>query len=120
MVYAYALDHVGGGFTRIATIATGFPAVMDLQFDRDLNDLWAVCDDTCQGRSVVLRIDATGKFTVARRFERPAGMPNLNNEGFAIAPAALCSGGTKPVFWADDSETNGHAIRSGTLTCSPF
>src|SRR5262249_49551939 len=39
-VYGYALDHVGGGFTRIATITTGFPSVMDLQFDRDLNDLW--------------------------------------------------------------------------------
>jgi len=120
MVYAYALDHVAGGFTRTATIATGLAGVMDLQFDRDLNDLWAVCDDTCQGRSVILRTDTTGRFTVARRFERPAGMPNLNNEGFAIAPATQCIGNTKPVFWADDSETDGHAIRSGTLTCSAF
>jgi uncharacterized protein (TIGR03437 family) len=120
MVYAYALDDVSSGFARIATITTGLAGVMDLQFDRDLNDLWAVCDDTCQGRSVVLRIDGTGKFTVARRFERPAGMPNLNNEGFAIAPATQCSGGSKPVFWADDSETDGHAVRSGTLTCSAF
>lgn len=121
VVYAYALDHsVRGGFTRIATIITGFPSVMELQFDRDLNDLWAICDDTCQGRSVVLRIDSAGKFTVAYRLERPAGMPNLNNEGFGIAPAALCSGGTRPVYWIDDSETDGHAIRTGTLTCTAF
>jgi hypothetical protein len=121
MAYAYALDEAGTRFTRIATITTGLAGVMDLQFDRDLNDLWAVCDDTCQGRSVVLRIDATtGKFTVARRFERPTGMPNLNNEGFAIAPATQCTGNTKPVFWADDGETDGHSIRSGTLNCSPF
>jgi len=120
IIYAYVLDHVSNGFVRIATITSGLAGVMDLQFDRDLNDLWAVCDDTCQGRSVVLRIDTTGKFTVARRFERPAGMPNLNNEGFAIAPATLCVGNTKPVFWSDDSETDGHAIRSGTLTCSVF
>ena len=93
---------------------------MDLQFDRDLNDLWAVCDNGCEGRSVVLRIDTTGKFTVARRFERPTGMPNLNNEGFAIAPASLCVSNTKPVFWADDSETDGQAIRRGTLPCSAF
>ena len=120
VVHGYALDQGGTTFTRLATIATGLAGVMDLQFDRDLNDFWAVCDDTCQGRSVVLRIDTTGKFNVARRFERPAGMPNFNNEGFAIAPAALFSGGFKPVFWADDTEDDGHAIRSGTLTCSPF
>ena len=50
-IYAYALDHVGGGFTRIATIASGFPGVMDLQFDRELNDLWAICDDTLPGHA---------------------------------------------------------------------
>jgi len=104
-VYAYALDHSNNLFTRIATIITGQTGVMDLQFDRETNDLWAVCDNTCQGRSVILRIDASGRFTVARRYERPTGMPNLNNEGFAVAPAALCSGGVKPVFWADDGET---------------
>ena len=120
-IYAYALDQAGTTFTRIATISSGFPGVMDLQFDSDLGDFWAVCDDTCQGRSVVLRIDSTtGKFVVARRFERPTGMGNFNNEGFAIAPAALCVGGNKPVFWSDDSNTDGHAIRSGTLTCSAF
>jgi phosphodiesterase/alkaline phosphatase D-like protein len=120
MVYAYALDQGGTTYTKLATISTGFPAVMDLSFDRDSTELWAVCDDTCQGRTVVLRIDATGRFTVARRYERPAGMPNYNNEGFGIAPAALCSGGTKPVFWADDTEDNGQSLRSGTLTCSPL
>ncbi|MEO5926361.1 MAG: lamin tail domain-containing protein [Bryobacteraceae bacterium] len=121
LIYAYALDQAGTVFTRIATITSGFAGVMDLQFDSDLGDFWAICDDTCQGRSVVLRIDpATGKFIVARRFERPTGMPNLNNEGFAIAPASLCVGGNKPVFWSDDSNTDGHAIRSGSLSCSTF
>lgn len=118
LVYAYALDLQGNSFTRLATISTGLAGVMELQFDRDLNDLWAVCDDTCQGRSVILRIDGSGKFNVARRFERPAGMPNLNNEGFAIAPAALCVANLKPVFWADDGETGGQASRRGTLSCS--
>jgi len=119
VVYAYALDHVGGGFTRVATIASGLAGVMDLQFDRDLNDLWAVCDDTCLGRSAVLRIDpVSGKFGVSFLFDRPGSMPNLNNEGFAIAAATECVGNRKPVFWADDSETSGHAIRSGTLPCT--
>ncbi len=69
---------------------------------------------------MVLRIDTTGKFNVARRFERLAGMPNLNNEGFAIAPAAQCVNNLKPVFWADDTEDNGDAIRRGSLSCTAF
>lgn len=119
IVYGYVLDQSGSGFTRIVTITTGFTGVMDLRWDRDLYELWAVCDDTCQGRSAVLRIQ-NGKFTVAFRFERPTGMPNINNEGFAIAPVAQCVNGLKPVFWSDDSNTDGHAIREGTLSCLPY
>ena len=40
-------------------------------------------------------------------------MPNLNNEGFAIAPQSECVDGHKPVFWSDDNNTDGHALRSG-------
>jgi hypothetical protein len=93
---------------------------MDLHFDRETNDLWAICDDTCQGRSVVLRLGADGKFAAARFFERPASASNLNNEGFAVAPLAECVNTRRPVFWADDSETGGHSIRKGTLTCAAF
>jgi hypothetical protein len=122
-IYVYALNHANGTFTRIATIASGFPGVMDLHFDRELgmNNLWAVCDDTCSGRSAVLHIGVgTGKFVVTQTFDRPAGMPNLNNEGFAIAPLMECVADQRPAFWADDSETGGHAVRKSTLTCTPF
>ena len=118
MIYAYALDHLGGGFTRIAAIASGFPAIMDLQFDRELNNLWAVCDNTCDGRTSVLRVDSTtGRFVITQLFERPTGMPNLNNEGFGFVPLSECNANVRFAFWADDGETNGHAIRRGTLTC---
>jgi hypothetical protein len=117
-IYAYALNHSTGGFTRIATIASSFTGVMDLRFDRDTNDLWAVCDDTCQGRSAVLRIDGTGRFIVQSVFERPGQMPNLNNEGFTIAPVTECVNNRRQAFWSDDSETGGHAIRRGTVTCA--
>ena len=121
-IYAYALDQTpgSGAFNRIATISTGFPGVMDLQFDRYLSDFWAICDDTCQGRSVVMRIDGTGRFVVAGAFQRPGAMPNLNNEGFAITPEDECVSGFRPVFWSDDSATDGHALRGGTLSCSPI
>ena len=55
---------------------------------------------------------------VARVFDRPAAMPNINNEGFAVTPQAECSGGSRPVFWADDSNTGGHAIRAGAMLCT--
>ena len=45
-IYAYALNHATSAFVRIATVTTGLAGVMDLQFDRETNDLWAVCDDT--------------------------------------------------------------------------
>jgi hypothetical protein len=99
---------------------------MELAFDAELGQLWAICDDTCNGRSAVLRVDTQpgsptrGRFVIAQRFERPAGMPNLNNEGFTVAPLAECVGGRRPALWADDSETGGIAIRRGTVTCTPF
>lgn len=114
-VYAYVLID-DGSFTRIATIDSGFPSVMALEFDGGLGELWAVCDDGCQGRSAVLTVDG-GAFTVAESFERPAGMDNLNNEGFAIAPLAECSADVRPAIWADDGDTAGQSLRQGTVSC---
>jgi hypothetical protein len=120
VIYAYALNHADGSFARVATIASGLIGVMDLQFDRETNDLWAICDDTCNGASAVLRVDpVTGSFVVATTLARPASMPNLNNEGFTLAPLAECASGRRPVFWSDDNETGGHAIRRGAVDCTP-
>ncbi|MBE1495388.1 hypothetical protein H4696_002488 [Amycolatopsis lexingtonensis] len=113
-VYAYALDQSGGGFTKVATISSGFPKVMELEFEPGTGRLWTVCDDTCSGKTATLKLTG-GKFTVSATYARPSKMPNYNNEGFAIAPA--CSSGRKAVVWADDGNDGGHALRSGTLAC---
>ncbi|WP_326675380.1 lamin tail domain-containing protein [Streptomyces sp. NBC_01237] len=118
-VYAYALNQSGGGYTRIATITSGFSGVMDLEFEPATGHLWAVCDDTCQGRTSTLDIDAQGKFAVTHTYDRPAGMSDYNNEGFAIAPHTTCTGGRKAVIWSDDGNDGGHALRAGTLNCTP-
>jgi len=126
MIHAYALNHATGGFTRVASFPSGFPGVMALDFDIELNQFWAVCDEVCGGQSAILAIDdqpgsdTLGEFVVKRVFERPSGMPNYANEGFAIATQAGCAGGLKPVWYADDSETDGHAIRQAMVTCTPF
>ena len=116
-VYGYALNQATGGYTRVATIESGFPSVMELEFDAENQRLWALCDDGCQGRSAVLDISAAGAFEVGTVYERPAGMPNLNNEGFALAPQAQCVDGQKAAFWSDDTSTGGFAIRSGSVDC---
>ena len=125
-IYAYALDHANGAFTRVASFASGFAGVMGLEFDGELNQLWAVCDDGCSGRSAVFEVDARagsatiGRFITTRLFSRPTGMSNLNNEGFAIASQAECVANAKPVLWADDGATSGQALRRGTVSCVSF
>ncbi|SDC01816.1 lamin tail domain-containing protein [Nocardioides lianchengensis] len=115
-LYAYAL---GNGLQhRVAKVASGFPHVMDVSFDPERQQLWAVCDDTCQGQVSHLRIGANGKLGVVGGYERPTGMPNLNNEGFALAPQSTCVDGAKEVVWSDDAGTGGHSLRSATLPCT--
>ena len=121
-IIAYALNQTTGAFTRVATIKSGFPKIMELQYEPESTHLWAVCDDTCNGRTATLDIAQTGpnagRFVVTKTYERPAGMPNLNNEGFAIAPQAECVNGLKPVFWSDDTNAAPHALRAGKLNCT--
>ena len=123
MIYAYALDHTGGGFQRVASFASGHPAVMGLAFDRDSGYLWTACDDTCNGELAVLAIETNplspdhGRFVIRRASDRPTGMPNLNNEDIAIVPDTECAGNRKPVFWTDDGATGGHSLRQGSIAC---
>jgi LPXTG-motif cell wall-anchored protein len=96
--------------------------VMELGFDAEKGKVWAVCDDTCQGRSILLDIAQSGaddgRFVGVAAYERPTGMPNLNNEGFVVMPQSQCVGGSKPVYYADDAATDGHALRAGTIDCT--
>jgi len=117
-VYGYALNQATGGYTRVVTVESGFPSVMELEYDAENQQLWALCDDTCQGRSAILDISAAGAFEVGTVYERPAGLANLNNEGFALAPQAQCVDGAKAAFWSDDSSTGGFAIRVGAIDCT--
>jgi hypothetical protein len=119
-IYGYALDHVTGGFQRVATIASGDSGVMGLEFDRDVGNLWAYCDNTCGNRASVLRVGATGRFELQRVYSRPAMLPDSNNEGIAIAPESECVSGRKSFFWSDDSNFAGHALRQGSIVCGPL
>jgi hypothetical protein len=116
-LHAFALDSTGGTSHLVATIPSGFAHLADVTFDPERERLWAVTDDTHDGRTSALRISG-GSFVVAEAHDRPTGMANLNNEGFAISPQSRCVDGVKEVVWSDDGDTDGHSLRSGTIPCT--
>lgn len=124
-IYAYALDHTSGAATRVASIESGQKALMALEFDRDLNYLWAWCDDTCQNHATILRIEENpssarkGRFQVRRHLTRPSSLDNVNNEGMTFAPVADCSSDKRAIFWVEDGSAT-HVLRRGTIPCGAF
>ncbi|MGW9629661.1 lamin tail domain-containing protein [Agromyces sp. NPDC055520] len=126
VVYAYALN-ADGSSRQIAAIDPGLGGVMALDYDTVLDRLWALCDNGCEGRGA--RIAFTGSAPTIELFARPAGMPNLNNEGFATAPASLSTAAApvarvsalaedaataRPAWWFADGEQPA-ALRAGTV-----
>ncbi|MFJ2512980.1 lamin tail domain-containing protein [Streptomyces griseoviridis] len=116
LIHGYVLAD-SGAFTRVASFGSGMAGVMELQWEPQAARLWVVCDDTCGGQHRTMRVGQDGAFATAAVYNRPGGMPDLNNEGFAVAGAGECAGGVKPVYWSDDGNTGSHALRRGTLAC---
>lgn len=115
-VYGYVLQD-SGAFTRVASFSSGMDGVMELQWEPQASRLWVVCDDTCDGQHRTFTIGSSGTFALSAVYNRPTGMPDYNNEGFSLAGADECVSGSKPVYWADDSDDDDHAIRKGSVTC---
>jgi hypothetical protein len=122
-VHVLALDHANGAASLLATFATPYGAVMGLEFARDTSELWFSCDETCDNQSGIFGVDddakspSYGRFVLLRRFLRPVGLPNANHEGIALGGESGCVDGQKAVFWADDNDTDGFALRQGGLKC---
>ncbi|MFL0389306.1 lamin tail domain-containing protein [Curtobacterium sp. 179-B 9B NHS] len=113
-VYAYALMDDGSS-QRVATIAAPFSLVAEVQFDPTLDALWVVCDEACSGRTALFDVQ-DGAFTLATLYEAPANADRtLANEGFAIS--GRCVDGARATFYADDNDTNGASLRTGTYPC---
>ena len=119
-LYAYALNRDGTAH-RVAVVDTGMGHVMDVQFDADLQRIWALCDNTCSVSSTLLAVDATCAIVPDVIYARPASLPNVNIEGFAIAPDSTCVDGVKEAIWSDDGIAaaghEGHALYRGTFPC---
>lgn len=87
-VYAYALG-ADGSIDQVAAIDPGLGGVMALDYDTVLDELWAVCDNGCEGLGA--RITFTGAEPTIVHVAPPAGLAIQNNEGFATAPSSLSS-----------------------------
>lgn len=112
----YALELAdGGGVTLVATAPTGLDAVMEVSWSPERQELWALCDDACDGRAAVFAF-GTGAFTPAAHVDPPNGMGGFNDEGFAVLPA--CIGGSTIAVWSDDGASNGHALREAPVRCT--
>ncbi|WP_144760367.1 lamin tail domain-containing protein [Curtobacterium sp. 9128] len=110
--YGYALMD-DGSFQRVATIASPFAVVAEVQFDPTLDALWVVCDDACSGRTALYTIQ-DGVFTLDTVYEAPANADRaLANEGFAITDGSV--DGVRRTFYADDNDTDGSSLRAGTF-----
>jgi hypothetical protein len=112
IAYALNSDH---SFTRVADSSSGMLGVMDAQFDPDLGEIWAHCDNTCGNATGLLKIGTDGHFTVDHYYARPANLPNYNLEGFAVAPVSTAVGGQRQVLWTDDGNRFGHSLWAGTI-----
>jgi hypothetical protein len=116
-LHAFALPYSGataGAPALVATMTSGFPFSMDVAWDADRSMLWALCDNGCGGAYNTLEL-IDGEFAVTGSYARPTGMPNLNNEGLAIAPFSQSEGDYQEVVWADDGDTDGNSLRGGQL-----
>lgn len=120
-LYAYTLNS-DGSFHRVAVVDTTMGHVMDVQYDAALQRVWALCDNTCSVSMTVLGIDATGTMTPQAVYAKPADLPVVNLEGFAIAPASTCVNGARTALWSDDGISApghlGHALYAGALPCT--
>lgn len=124
VLYILALNHLTSAASIVASLSSGNPGVMSLEFDRDTATLWAGCDNTCNNQTTLFRIDSNvsaatyGQFTQRARLAPPAGLPNSNNEGIAFAPLSECVESQRAFFWSDDSDFDGHSLRRGSIDCS--
>lgn len=133
MLYAFSLDHKNGTHLLVTKFASGLPKVMALDFDRVTGLLWAYCDNSCDktdqhdnqaNHAAVFEIETDAKLpgfgTFQRRhlYDAPnEALETLNNEG--ITMASECVNGVKAFFWTDDDNTDGFALREGTIRCTP-
>ncbi len=111
-VYAFALNGDGSA-TLIADIDAGMGGAMALDYNVETHTLWVAGDDGYDGHLATIQFNGTKTPKVTQSisksaidgvvyYNRPGEMPNLNNEGFAIASSEYGPEGKRPAYWFED------------------
>lgn len=110
----------GGAVTEMQAYTSPFTGVMALDYDEARGALRVLCDEVCEGRSLEMTFNGTEFVTDGTLYARPAGMPNLANEGFASHRETVectvggATGTAERVrfLWADDAAADGAGLRA--------
>ncbi|WP_282852146.1 lamin tail domain-containing protein [Gulosibacter sediminis] len=113
-VYAFVFN-ADGSAELVADLDPQIGGAMGLEYDEALGVLWVETDDGYNGRLAQLTLNGTTTPDVVQ-IDRPTGMENLNNEGFAVSSIDFCVDGQRPVWWFADG-LQPEALRSGMLDC---
>ena len=103
-------------------LKTPFSGVMALDYRQEEKQLRALCDDACNGQSILLEFESGSQKwgPVSEVESRPAKLGNTANEGYAsYTVSGKCVAGKSTVAtrfaWVDDGESDGVSIRRGAL-----
>ena len=124
------LDPKSNSTRLLQRLKTPFSGVMALDYRQEEKQLRALCDDACNGQSILLEFDpGAQKWAQASEVEsRPANLGNTANEGYAsYTLSGKCVSGKSTVTtrfaWVDDGESDGVSIRtaehSTEVECKP-
>lgn len=101
-----------------------FPGVMALDWDNENSQLRVMCDQVCDGQSILLEHNGTEFVEASKVQARPAAMEvNFENEGFAMyTKVGSCVAGERETtlrfLWADDGLANGISLRGAQKVLS--
>ncbi|MCF2707334.1 lamin tail domain-containing protein [Arcanobacterium haemolyticum] len=111
-VYALILSEDGSARV-IADIDSQIGGAMALNYDRLTGKLWIASDNGYAG--VIAQADFTGTADVeVAHLARPAGLPDVNHEGFALSDE--CGAGTRMAWFFEDGVAQG-ALKAVALPC---
>ncbi|MCT1453146.1 lamin tail domain-containing protein [Corynebacterium sp. p3-SID1145] len=116
-----------GTYELKQTYQSPFSGVMALDYRQQDKQLRVLCDEACDGQSILLAHNGT-EFAPASEIQaRPAHFANLANEGFgSYTSTSECVGGkateTTRFLWADDGVSEGISLRGAnheqTVDCT--
>ena len=110
-----------GTYELKQTYQSPFSGVMALDYRQQDKQLRVLCDEACDGQSILLSHNGT-EFAPASEIQaRPAEFANLANEGFAsFTSTGECVDGkaveTNRFLWADDGVADGISLRGAEDT----